>query len=615
MGHLKDCNERYGTDLCRKLQLRLIGGQHKGRRFSRNLIYTPVFGRYGWDEIQHRKVCKPTAPTIAMYNLHAGDDSNFSRSLRRQWRIQATDLFDHWLAETGQWERMIAYINRCPTIGSKRIALVMLDIDCHEGQSLAEANQTALAIDAALTDMRIYWEPSTSGGGLHGYCMISWSARENNAQIRTDMDQMGNLLGTLTAGRAARCREVRGAPMLFEGREIVACGTWAKVPRPQTREDAESLVAALEQEVAAADALQVLTELTGLRGKSEDAALMAGSGSYSNTVSRTESVLGAEGDTYRRASRFCAFHLRSFYRAHGRLPELTEVSDAYTEAGLRIGNSDDRCLRCAYRLLCRSFNPDLIGRGAVGYLPEAAEAVRSALRSNGIIADLQTDLSRRRKVYANRGCKPSTIASLQLLVEERLAKLLACMMYDLGGRKGTWGKAQAKVLMLKVFDLRMSDKEFKAAMRWLRRNRLVELVARHAIGKCREYRVGIGEIYMDMEDDANEYIGRTRGADRDHGGAVEGPNRTAGETEGRYAVREAQGADGAGDGADRPGVLDLAADDAESRKLFARDHRDVPGGEAIPEVRPLTKMQKRHAVKDRVFKSLMAMEEEDGTKI
>lgn len=323
MGHLKDCNDRYGTDLCRKLKLRLIGGQHQGRRFSRNLIYTPVFGRYAWDEAQGRKVCKPTTPTIATYNLHTAEDSNFSRRLRRQWRIQATDLFDHWLADTGQWERMIAYVNRCPRIGSKRLALVMLDIDCHRGQSIEEANQTALAIDGALTDALIYWEPSTSGGGLHGYCMISWSASATNAQIREDMEAMGTLLGALTAEMAAGCKEVRGAPMLFMGREIIKCGTWAKIPWPQTRGDAESLVDALEHEVDAADLLQVLTDLTGLRGAAEKAGARAGSGSYSNTVSGAESVLNADEDTYRRASRFCASYLRSFYRAHGRLSAST----------------------------------------------------------------------------------------------------------------------------------------------------------------------------------------------------------------------------------------------------------------------------------------------------
>ena len=142
-----------------------------------------------------------------------------------------------------------------------------------------------------------------------------------------------------------------------------------------------------------------------------------------------------------------------------------------------------------YCLLSRSFDPEMLSKGAIGYLPEAAEAVHSALQSNGMIADLQTDLSCRRKVYANRGCKPSTIASLQLLTEERLSKLLACIVYELGQRSATWGKAQTQALMLKAFDLRVSDKEFKAAMRWLRRNRLVKLVDHHSTGRCRTYEI------------------------------------------------------------------------------------------------------------------------------
>jgi hypothetical protein len=490
MGHLKECNERYGVDLCRLLKLRLMGGSQNGVRYNGNLLFTSFFGRYDWDATQNRKTCKPSCGTHGAYNAHAGSDSSFSRSQRRSWRLQATDLYEHWLAEAGEWERMIAYVNRCPRIGSKRMALVNLDVDCHEGQTRTDANQTAQAVNGLLPSSRIYWEPSTSGSGLHGYCMLSWSAGASNRRIREDLQEVGRLLGLLTSGMKAECSEARGAPVLFEGGEIVAGGTWAKVPRPQTRDQAESLIGTLEHEVSAADVLQHLRQLIEI-GKGDCKAVK---GKNPNTLAHTPGPVH-DADTYVRSSQFCASFLRSYYRAHDCLPSLPEVWQAYQSEGMDIGNSDKRCIADAYALLSRSFDPDKAKDGAERYLEQAERLIADAIRSNGLVADLQADLIRRRRVYRNRGCKSSTIGKLRALTQNGLSAMLACMMYELGGSRKTWGKAQAQALMLKAFNINIDNKEFRACMRWLRRNRLVRLVAYQREGKCRTYQITSQDVF------------------------------------------------------------------------------------------------------------------------
>ena len=176
-------------------------------------------------------------------------------------------------------------------------------------------------------------------------------------------------------------------------------------------------------------------------------------------------------------------------------PTATEV-EAYAEyvrTGLAIGNTDQENFAGRWECLAKTFDPAKSHRqGIESFLPEAAGLILGAMESNGLASDLQADLTRRRAVYRRQKKMLSTIASLRRLDQDRLAKLYACMRWELGDKAKTWGKAQAQSLMLQVFGLKVSNGEFKAAMRWFRRNRLARLVmsqiwTKDKSGRCRVY--------------------------------------------------------------------------------------------------------------------------------
>lgn len=580
MGHLKECNERYGADLCRKLKLRLIGGQHEGERFSKNLLFTGFFGRYGFDPLQSRKICRPSCGIFDRYNLHAGSSENHSRRERRKWRLGATELYEHWLAGSGEYERMAAYYSRCPWIGRVRLGLVCLDIDCHSGQDQSEALQTARVIESAIPMVRIYWEPSTSGSGLHGYLLLSWSEHASNELIREDFNRLGRLLGELTSGLAVGCTEARGAPAVFSGREIMKGGTWAKIPRPQTREEAEALLGALSSEVSAAEAIEALEAVSRVEpvrtAKKKNGVCGLGTTLHPNTfAARAEQV--QSGDTLLRANQFCSTYLRSFYRKHGRLPDLTVVAEAYLSAGLAIGNSDDRCLSDAYEHFTQSFDLSKSKVGAERFLADASAAVAHAIENNGLVAALGADLIRRRRIYRAMGCKPSTIAKLQILTETKLSALLACIRYELGQGQGTWGKAQSQALMAKVFGLSIDNKEFKAGMRWLRRNRMVRLVSYHKLGKCRTYQVCLAGNNNTTRPEIQE----AGNGQQERETESEGVAGATGHEQGRDALWQAQGLAHQTDGPDRPDVLHLVAlQHPRSGSVCQEDRRVLSVGRA-----------------------------------
>lgn len=475
---------------------------------------------------------------------------------------------------------MAAYYSRCPWIGRVRLGLVCLDIDCHSGQDQSEAKQTALVIESALPMVRLYWEPSTSRSGLHGYCLLSWSGCASNETIREDYIRLGRLLGDLTSGLPVGCSEARGAPAVFLGREIMKGGTWAKIPRPQTREEAESLLGALSSEVSAAETIEALEAVSRVEpvrtAKKKNGVCGLGKASISNTFVQTPEQIQS-GDTLLRANQFCSTFLRRFYRKHGRLPDLTEVVEAYLSAGLAIGNSDDRCLRDAYEHFTQSFDPTTVKDGAESFLADASAVVAHAIENNGLVAALGADLTRRKIVYRNKGCKASTVAQLQILTETKLSALLACMRYELGQGQGTWGKAQAQALMAKVFDMKLGDKEFKSGMRWLRRNRLIRLVLYHEIGKCRTYQVCLAE---------NKNTTRPEIQEAGHGQQEretesEGVAGATGHEQGRDALWQAQGLAHQTDGPDRPELLHLAAlQHPRSGSVCQEDRRVLSVGRA-----------------------------------
>jgi len=489
MGHLKECTQRYGVETCRELKRRLIGGTVNGKPLPDFVIWPKLFARYEYGDGVKR--CR-TPLKGETYNCHARSSSFGSRNFLAKHKIKASDLYEHWLAEPDQIERMIAYTNRCPVIGGRRIGLFMLDVDCHHGQSMVDARATAERIENTLGNP-IYWEPSTSGSGSHGYTILSWYPTVSYAKIREDLKSLAKGLGALTSGMRATCDEVCGSPMLLRNREIEKFGTWAKVPRPQTCDEAELLLSVMNTETACSALLRRLETLETQEGCNSigvQPALLPHQTEPKPVKTKPIAITNMADDpnTFKRTHAF----IQKYRPAN---PEATkgQAFIAYCQAGLAIGKSDEKNFNERWEFSEKTWDPAKAQRqGIESFLPEATGLILGALETNGLASDLQADLTRRRAVYRRQKKMLSTLASLRRLDQDRLAKLYACMRWELGDKAKTWGKAQAQSLMLQVFGLKVSNGEFKAAMRWFRRNRLARLVmsqiwTKDKSGRCRVY--------------------------------------------------------------------------------------------------------------------------------
>lgn len=497
MGHLKDCNERYGRDIVRPLKLRLVGGQSDGEKFPNNLIWTNLFARYGWDSGARRKVCKPLV-AYDKYNTHVDGEDRRSRKIINGCRMRTTDLYEHWLAEPDQIERMIAYVNRCPVIGSQRLALLMLDVDCHHGQDQEDAQKTVELL-SNLLDVPIYWEVSTSGSGRHGYGLFGWPASTSYESIISGIDLLQSRISRLTSSLPAPCNEVRGAPLLLDGRFILGGSSWAKVPRPQTKDDAEALLNCLNRSESMADALK-LTEAACLSKPSTVGSMLNGMGSTDlaqskregrETVTNTASsnalkVLHDTHDTFHRCITF-------IYRYRPLNPTWTESQawTSYTSYGLDLGSSDERCFKAAWKRSDKTWDPNLSGKPGLEKEAKANEAIiERVIVSGSILACLTSDHARRKRIRRYR---------VPRLTVEMLARVFTLVSNSLREQSGggTIGKKQICTGMKTVYGAAMNPQMFKAAMRWLRRNKLIEKVgseitpwrARGA-GRARLYRFG-----------------------------------------------------------------------------------------------------------------------------
>jgi hypothetical protein len=436
--------------------------------------------------------------TYDRYNTHVDGEDRHSRKIINGCKLRATDLYEHWLAEPDQVERMIAYVNRCPIIGGQRLALLMFDVDCHHGQD-QQAAQTTVEMLSNLFDLPIYWEISTSGSGRHGYGLFGWSASTSYWQIISDIDLLQSKISSLTASLPAPCNEVRGAPLLLEGRFILGGSSWAKVPRPQTKDDAEALLNCLNRSEAMADALK-LAEVACSSNPSTVGAMLNGMGSTAPAKSKREGgktvdstasrdTLKTLFDTHDTFHRCVTFIHR--YRPLNPTWTESEAWTIYTSHGLDIGNSDDRCFKAAWKRSEKTWDPNFYGKPGLEKQAKANEAfIERVIVSGGTLACLTSDHARRERIRKYR---------VPHLTIEMLAQVFTLVTNSLREQSGggTIGKKQICTGLDEIYGGSMNGQMFKTAMRWLRRNKLIEKVgseippwrARGA-GRARLYRFG-----------------------------------------------------------------------------------------------------------------------------
>ncbi len=117
----------------------------------------------------------------------------------------------------------------------KTHSLIMIDIDCHNGGSLAGATAFAEMLRANLFP-NLYFERSTNGVGMHGYVLVNKQGR-STWQIREVLKRLEQHLRTLANGYDITDVEIKGAPPQIEWGanrfEIssLKMGTLAKLPR------------------------------------------------------------------------------------------------------------------------------------------------------------------------------------------------------------------------------------------------------------------------------------------------------------------------------------------------------------------------------------------------
>ena len=513
MSNRIECHIRYGRENFQEFKDRLIGGQKNKVDRKNFLVWDGYFGRFQ-SLVGGDKKVKPTA-TIREYNNRNNNRSSARSSQKNSWKMKGRDLEDHLLAAPGEVDRMIVYCTQCPVIGDKRVGLFKFDIDNHSHRPMKHVYECRDLVESVFGYSSIYWEPSTMGSGLHGYLMICWYRYNTNSHIKEDILRLQHLIGRICGQLPAQCKEIRGQPPLTRDGMIIQSGgaSWAKVPRPQTSSQMEDFLTATNVKSPCWLLIQQAEEYLGAQRMwnkddgshsswQKNTAPSASSSSPSSLVKApllldTEGVdtnvwectsrenaipaheLGVEEDTFKRATQFTSHYFRIFYNQRQGLPSLEKTTDAYIKAGLNIGNSDERCLRDAHKFHSRTFDPKKTRTSAESYMPQATQIIRKCIDENGLLADLRHDQAMRKRVYKAKGFTPNTIRNLNRIKEEELTQVYACMLYELEKRTnktGTWGKKQCKK-MLKFFGTKMDDdKKFKAVMRWIRRNKLAQIV-------------------------------------------------------------------------------------------------------------------------------------------
>lgn len=479
------------------------------------------FGRYGFGEAVYQRLgytgievadrlwqlCERRSK--GMYERIAGSDkkkvfASISKNDLNAWGLEATRIrrrasLKKWEVHrhlaTNRKEEMVWYVNDPLVNRDCKLCLLMVDVDCHHGEPHEEAIRTANLIRLAFDYS--YMETSTSGVGIHLYVLVSWHRLTSNWTIVGDIRRMQAQILSLTKNRPVSCSEVKGQPFLDDSPFSVGkYGLWAKLPHPKTPDEAEELLTALDVHTPINDVLARLGQ--GKDADSPSATPRANAAASSSPAARSKQEEGEKGrynsigvtpspDTFRRAREYVLY-----YRPRYPSASQDEGFQAYQDAGLAIGNSDQECFSKAWAYSERTFDPSkATGRTSVeGSLARGTALVSDALDTNGLIADLSEDHMRRRREYTNRGCSPGTIRNLKCLTAETLAQLVSCIIYELSTKPShtaTFGKKQAQALMLGVYGYKLADTEFKAAMEWLRRNGLVKLTKYQQPGVCRRY--------------------------------------------------------------------------------------------------------------------------------
>ena len=234
-----------------------------------------------------------------------------------------------------------------------------------------------------------------------------------------------------------------------------------------------------------------------VRGKPAIRSTEGGFGSSTGKYENIEEMRG-EANTLARVNAFHRIHMREFYRQNGRVPTEDECWEAYKGNGLDIGNSDERLFGEGYSYWVASFDsskalPKSTKPSIIGYQKLAEKIINERLEKNGKLADYSHDRAMRRRKMAYRGCASSSVYKCYELDTDKLSRILSVILYlTLPARERTTsiGKGNINTNLTKAYKVpKLNGSQYKALMRWLRRNKIIKLTGYECKGKTREYQL------------------------------------------------------------------------------------------------------------------------------
>jgi len=160
---------------------------------------------------------------------------------RLQW--QKRQIWSHIAAPASQRTRLFWFVNRSLRHVDGRVLLLNIDIDNHHGATDEQVETARIRIAGFFDADTLYWEASTAGRGLHGYTLLIVPEQEN-------MFGFWGLLEVTLQGLLDDLEvtvELKGKPPRYdEDGLIVHAGSLAKLPRPQSKQEALNFIGATD---------------------------------------------------------------------------------------------------------------------------------------------------------------------------------------------------------------------------------------------------------------------------------------------------------------------------------------------------------------------------------
>jgi hypothetical protein len=450
-----------------------------------SIAHSHCWGVCRGDEVRHAN--RGDAIRAAM-SLSWQERAIALRRLERSARM----LWSHLSAHPNRRTLFLWYVNKPLRDKEGYVQLVNIDIDNHSGAPHEEVQVLQGRIGERID--YVYWEPSTSGTGLHGYCLIRSPSASSALAF---WDPAEKACSKLAVGLSVSV-ELRGRPPRLDGSgELLSMGTLAKFPRPQSEPELLNCLSALdyiEQDSACLARLGSASSPSPLSPPSNSSIstdLIVGTLLPPKTVHQPgEAILKAikeEQDGKVRRNRFAWYYLRVLAPQH---PSPEDCNRHYETLGVNRNNVDARRLS-HFREALEYWSSRITT--SLWTFEEALTLVKSVIGAQGVSQTIQT-------------AKPNYTQFRPFCLNE-VAAVLYCLTttvrktYSDPSKANTFGRdcclKSSEQMEVEGYQVRRIDnKRFKVIMDLLESRGLIVCLDRGYIvggsrkGRCRKYDLG-----------------------------------------------------------------------------------------------------------------------------